>query len=113
MMAERYGRQRGQRLEGMLRIRVQPRGKHIARLVRQWCDAARQQLVRVAKRQRKGGGEELVLFTDKMTIHAHQGDAGALVAHFINDQPSSEELDRFDSYLGKGTIICEVENEGR
>ena len=110
MMAERYGRQRGERLEGMIRIRVQPRGKDIAKLVRKWCDAARHQLVRVAKRQKKGR-EELVLCTDQMTIHAHPGDGGELVAYFINDQPSAEELDYFDSYLGKGTILCNVESD--
>lgn len=107
-MAERYGRQRGQRLEGTIRIQIKPRGKNIARLVRQWCDAARNQLVRVSRWQEKGR-EELVLRTDELTIQAHPGDAGALVADRISDQRSPEELDRFDSYLGKSTIVCEVQ----
>ena len=111
-MAERYGRQRGQRLEGMIRIRVQPRGKHIAKLVRQWCDAARRELVRVAKRQ-KNGREEIVLFTDRMAIHARPETLETLIAHYINDQPAKEELDRFDSYLGKGTVLCDMDSDGR
>jgi hypothetical protein len=109
MMAERYGRQRGQQLEGMIRIRVQPKGKHIVRLVRQWCDAARRELVRVAKRQKKGRGDELVLFTDKMTMHLHPDGAGSLVAHYINDQPANVETERFDSYLGRGTIVLDTD----
>jgi hypothetical protein len=108
MMAERYGRQRGQRLEGEIHIRIRPNEKLTTRLVRQWCDAARLQLVRLAKRQ-SNGREELVLFTDKMTLHARPGDTGTLCTNRINDQPSREELERFDSYLGKGTIICDVE----
>lgn len=110
LMAERYGRQRGQRLGGMIRIRVQPKGNQIDKLVRQWCDEARHQLVRVARRQKKGR-EELVLCTNKTMIHTYPGDAGALVAHFINVPPSAEELDRFDSYLGKGTVIFDVDGE--
>lgn len=110
LMAKRYGMQHGQRLEGMIRIRVQQRGNHITRLVQQWCDAARRELVRVARRPKKGR-EELVLFTDAMTIHTCPGDGGTLVAHNINDQPSAEDLDRFDSYLGRGTIICDVNSD--
>jgi hypothetical protein len=109
-MAERYGRNRGQRLGGTIHIRVQPKGKHITRLVRQWCNAAGRGLVRVAKRQ-KNGREELVLLTDKMTIHARLENAETLIAHYINDQPSKEDLDRFDSYLGAGAIVCEVQDD--
>jgi phosphatidylserine/phosphatidylglycerophosphate/cardiolipin synthase-like enzyme len=106
-MAERYGRQRGQQLGGMVRVRFQPKGGHISRLVRQWCDAAGRELVRVAKRQAKGR-EEILLLTNRMAIYARPGDSGALVAHYINDKPPTEDLDRFDSYLGSGTVVCEV-----
>ena len=106
-MAERYGRQRGQRLEGAVRIRFQAKGAHITRLVRRWCDAAGRELVRVAKRQVKGR-EELLLLTNRMAIYARAGDAGALTAHYINDNPPAEDLERFDSYLGRATIILET-----
>jgi len=111
-MAERYGRQRGQRLEGIVRIRFQPKGGHITRLARKWCDAARRELVRVVKRQVEGR-DELLLLTNRMAIHARHGDAGVLISHYINDSPPSKDLDRFDSYLGKGTIFCDVDTETR
>src|SRR4029077_3087594 len=85
-MAERYGRQRGQRLEGDVHIQFQATGGHIVRLVRQWCDAVGRELVRVAKRQRKGR-DELLRLTNQMAIYSRPGEASTLVAHYINDNP--------------------------
>jgi len=107
VMAERYGSQRGARVSGDVRIRFQPKGGHITKLARQWCDAATRELVRVARKQRKVRDETLLL-TEKMAIHAHTGEAGVLIAHDINDNPPAEELERFDSYLGASKITCEV-----
>jgi hypothetical protein len=106
-VAERYGRQRGQQLRGNIHIRFQTKGGHITRLARQWCDAAGRELVRIAQRQKKGR-DEVLLLTNHMAIYARAGGSGTLVAHYINDKPPREDLDRFDSYLGKGTILCEV-----
>ena len=111
-MAERYGRQRGQQLDGMIRIRVQPRGKDVVKLVRQWHDAAGRELVRV-KRMRKGRDENILLLTDRMAIYAHQGNTGTLIAYDIKDRPPADDLDRFDSYLGKSIIICDVGGDER
>jgi hypothetical protein len=113
MMAKRYGGQRGEQLEGKIHIQVESKEKHIIRLVRQWCDAASSELVRVAKRKNRKGDEELVLLTDKMTIHINPSNSNSkrLVANSINDQPAKEELVRFDSYLGRANIICNVEGD--
>jgi hypothetical protein len=111
-MAERYGRQRGQLLAGLVSVQVQPKGGHITRLVRQWCDAAGRELVRIAKRQGKGR-EELLLLTNRMAMYARPNGSGALVVHYINDSPPAEDLERFDSYLGAGTVICDVHDGSR
>ncbi len=111
-VAERYGRQRGQRLEGDVHVRFQATGGHIVRLVRQWSDAAGRELVRVAKRQRKGR-DELLLLTNQMAIYTRPGEASTLFANYINDNPPAEDLELFDSYLGRGTVICDVQNERR
>lgn len=110
IMAERYGRQRGQRMGGAIRIRFQPKGGNITRLVRQWCDAASRELVRVAKRQGKGR-DEILLLTNRMSIHSRPEGPDTLVAHYINDKPLAEDLERFDSYLGRGKIVCDVASD--
>jgi phosphatidylserine/phosphatidylglycerophosphate/cardiolipin synthase-like enzyme len=106
-MAERYGRQRGQRLGGVIRIRLQAKGPNVARLARRWCDAAVRELVRVAMRKGKGR-EEVLLLTDRMALYARPGDAGNLTAHHVNESPPAEDLKLFDSYLGRATLICET-----
>lgn len=109
MMAERYGNQRGQRLEGMIRIRVQSKGKLIGNLVRKWCDAARSELIRVVRPQDKSRGEEIILLTKKMTMHLGFGSRESLFIHSIKDQQSADESKLFDSYLGKGTLFFNID----
>ena len=106
-MAERYGRQKGTRLTGDLRIKFMAGGSYIAELVDRWCKAAGRELVRVAEK-RDGKGKQIVLSTNRVVVYARLESDGRLSAHDINDDPPPEDRRIFDSYLGPGTITCEV-----
>lgn len=108
-MAERYGRQRGQRLGGIVSIRFQPKGQYIVKLARRWCEAAGRELVRVVRRPGKGR-DELLLLTNGVAVYARAGGSDTLIAHYINDNPPKSDLESFDSYLGAGTIVVDVQD---
>ena len=110
-VADRYGRHHGQRLEGPIRVRFQATPTNID-LVRRWCDAARKELVRVSSRQSRGR-EELVLLTNDMAIFGIATGQGDITAHAVRDRLPAEDLKRFDGYLGRGTVICDVAGERR
>jgi hypothetical protein len=112
MMADRYGRQSGKRFGGETRLRVQSNGRPITGLARRWCDAAACELVRIAKRRIRDR-EELLLLTNRMAMYARPSEYGSLIVHDINDKPPKEDLDRFDSYLGAGAIVCNVPDDRR
>ena len=73
---------------------------------------ARKELVRVSSRQSKGR-EELVLLTNEMAIYGIATGQGHITAHAIRDKLPAEDLKRFDSHLGRGTVICDVPGERR
>ena len=81
-------------------------------MVRRWCDAARKELVRVSSRQSKER-KELILLTNEMAIYGIASGEGNITAHDIRDRLPAEDLKRFDSYLGRGTVICDVPSDKR
>ena len=110
-VANRYGKNRGQLWGGAIHIRFQPAGANI-NMVRRWCDAARKELVRVSSRQSKER-KELILLTNEMAIYGIASGEGNITAHDIRDRLPAEDLKRFDSYLGRGTVICDVPSDKR
>ena len=63
--------------------------------------------------ERGKGSDELLLLTNRIAIYAKPGNAGSLTAHDVKENPPREDLNRFDSYLGRGTVIFDVPSESR
>jgi hypothetical protein len=48
-----------------------------------------------------------------MAIYGIANGQGNITAHAVRDKLPAEDLKRFDSYLGKATVICDVPGDRR
>lgn len=106
-MANRYGRQKPPRLQGVLRLIVDDRPwENKDHQVNRWCQDLTRQLVRVAQHRHKGR-EHVLLLTERTAAYCTPQADGSYAVLRLEDEPSDDIRGKFCSYLGQSEISVE------